>query len=1138
MAKVRITAIPKMMQMGGNSQLPYVNYMPQASVTPQEREQWNSIAGQMKQEPGTYVRNWDHNQDYQNEYIKSHGMDPQRVSAIQADMLQRNSSMPGSVTYGKQGMSGADNFLGSQTKDQRYTKYQYLHYDPKGNLYPGTAGFSDRGTEPMNQNEVNQWQNAAYQRKPNEWITNDKNIPMNAPQADIDKLYPQQNTGAPTASAFPTRDQSIANWKARGKTSVGQDDGVAPDYSIDAVRSGQETAKFGGMKKRVRITGMPMTGIGTRGPAATPNATMMAMGGSTYVPGGPGGYGNQQQGHGYALDRFWSSPAGYPGATSQVNPYGKIGSTLPEAKDGGDINAEKQERVLGDFDQDGSLELMNVNGPSHAEGGKDIDVPSNSFVFSDTKDLKIKDPAVLAQFGITTMKRGGFTPAEIAKKYDLTKYKKVTDDPNADDDAMKTAQLMSDSYLAKLSKLAQVQEGMKKQMGMEHHDPNAGQQPAMARRGGMYQDGGLSPQYPNGQQPMSLGAPMSTSGNMFMGYPREEAQALIKKYGAGHDNIPYTDEVAAGIGYSPELADKYGHHWTGVQNWEREVYPGYKVSPGAGGPEGKGGIRTLSPDLPFTGTIDPWGNPHDTPEMPAMPVNTFPAGPTGTPADNPAPNTPQPPYKQSTTTDDKGKGKRFNFAVDPNFYGNMQNALQIAGLKKFVPYEPVPQAVIPDTVFLDPTRAIAAQQEEARSGAEMDATAGNPQAARAMALARQGVAGKQAADVIGQYHNQNVQIANSANQNAAQITNQLMKEQANRLAELNKANFLSDRDYQREMGRLQAENVNRYQKQHDNAVKTAWLNKTSPYFDIDPVTQMPTFKSANAKAKYEQMYSGNGSGSSPEKEDAAAKYAQTLMQKYPGMNMETAAKWARQEYGLMGRESETYKPGAMMPTMRYSGMAMGAGMPNTYGMGMTGTPPMYERMGGHVPHYQIGGSFLPLASGPDMPPASVPSDQGRQMPQGNQQMQMPDRRLSKTDIATATHNPGNMKYASWMGNVGGQPSGIPGQDGGEFASFPDFQTGMQAYKEQLFGDTDGIFKSNYYKPHTTVDQALKTWSNGGYDGSLYPAVKNKTLAQLTAQERDELIRRQIKAESASTYSMLKQQGVLKGGGSVLQKFIR
>jgi hypothetical protein len=154
---------------------------------------------------------------------------------------------------------------------------------------------------------------------------------------------------------------------------------------------------------------------------------------------------------------------------------------------------------------------------------------------------------------------------------------------------------------------------------------------------------------------------------------------------------------------------------------------------------------------------------------------------------------------------------------------------------------------------------------------------------------------------------------------------------------------------------------------------------------------------------------------------------------------------------------------------------------------------------------------------------------------------MGSKKASKRDIASITNNPGNIIYTPKFGKLfGAVDSGIKQRDGkGHFAMFPDLTTGLRAYQTQLFGEVDGTMKSNYYKKDTTVDQALKTWSNKGYSGDIYPEVKNKTLAQLTPEERYELTKRQIKHESGDMYKLLRQRGVFKKyGGSALQKFMR
>jgi hypothetical protein len=129
------------------------------------------------------------------------------------------------------------------------------------------------------------------------------------------------------------------------------------------------------------------------------------------------------------------------------------------------------------------------------------------------------------------------------------------------------------------------------------------------------------------------------------------------------------------------------------------------------------------------------------------------------------------------------------------------------------------------------------------------------------------------------------------------------------------------------------------------------------------------------------------------------------------------------------------------------------------------------------------------------------------------------------EIGNQTNNASNIKYTPEMGKLGAVPSGIKATDGGQFASFPTPEAGLNVYKKLLFGTTDGTFHSSFYKPDTTVDQAMRTWSNNGYGGEIYPDIANKKLGQLSAQERSELIKRQLQRESPKTYNILKKQGL-------------
>jgi hypothetical protein len=124
------------------------------------------------------------------------------------------------------------------------------------------------------------------------------------------------------------------------------------------------------------------------------------------------------------------------------------------------LEAEGGETVYGDINGDGMPEHKIIKGPRHAQGGVPLNLPEDTFIFSDTRAMRIKDPEILSMFG-----KGGtnksFTPAELAKQYDVQKYRKLLEDPDTDTIERKTAELMIKKYVIKLGCLALTQESMK-----------------------------------------------------------------------------------------------------------------------------------------------------------------------------------------------------------------------------------------------------------------------------------------------------------------------------------------------------------------------------------------------------------------------------------------------------------------------------------------------------------------------------------------------------------------------------------------------------------------------------------------------------------------------------------------------------
>jgi len=133
-------------------------------------------------------------------------------------------------------------------------------------------------------------------------------------------------------------------------------------------------------------------------------------------------------------------------------------------RDEANLEAEGGETVYGDINGDGFPEHKIIKGPRHSEGGVPLSLPDDTFIFSDTKSMKINDPNILQMFGKAPKKgkgQHGFTPADLAKQYDIDKYRKILQDPDSDHIARKTAELMIRNYNMKLGALALAQEAKK-----------------------------------------------------------------------------------------------------------------------------------------------------------------------------------------------------------------------------------------------------------------------------------------------------------------------------------------------------------------------------------------------------------------------------------------------------------------------------------------------------------------------------------------------------------------------------------------------------------------------------------------------------------------------------------------------------
>ena len=124
------------------------------------------------------------------------------------------------------------------------------------------------------------------------------------------------------------------------------------------------------------------------------------------------------------------------------------------------LEAEGGETVL-TFDPSGYPLFYEIKGPRHSNNGVPLNLPDDSFIYSDTKSMMIKDPQILKMFN-KPIKKGGYTPADLSKQFlTLNKYRGILQDTTSDKIAVQTAQLMIKKAVSKLGALALAQESKK-----------------------------------------------------------------------------------------------------------------------------------------------------------------------------------------------------------------------------------------------------------------------------------------------------------------------------------------------------------------------------------------------------------------------------------------------------------------------------------------------------------------------------------------------------------------------------------------------------------------------------------------------------------------------------------------------------
>jgi hypothetical protein len=204
----------------------------------------------------------------------------------------------------------------------------------------------------------------------------------------------------------------------------------------------------------------------------------------------------------------------------------------------------------------------------------------------------------------------------------------------------------------------------------------------------------------------------------------------------------------------------------------------------------------------------------------------------------------------------------------------------LMGIDKQMPWSPRVDLEEPRPTFLDPTRELAQQSEQANIATQSLAQFVGPQALSARASSIQGTGAKQAADTLSRFNNANSNIANQFEFKSTDIRNQeALANQASQ-QKLYDSNIIANQQYSNAKLAMRNQLRNYYTDALTNKGKTAALNNLYPQYAVLPETGgMPAFK--------------GGRKNKAEISKSSQDYFDEIKQQYPDMDDKTAYQMAK-----------------------------------------------------------------------------------------------------------------------------------------------------------------------------------------------------------------------------------------------------
>ena len=211
-------------------------------------------------------------------------------------------------------------------------------------------------------------------------------------------------------------------------------------------------------------------------------------------------------------------------------------------------------------------------------------------------------------------------------------------------------------------------------------------------------------------------------------------------------------------------------------------------------------------------------------------------------------------------------------------------AMDLMGVKKYMPWAPKIDLEEPRPTFLDPTRELAQQSEQANMAIQGLSQFAGPQGLSARASSVQGTGAKQAADTLSRYNNANVNLADQFEFKSVDIRNQeAIGNQASQ-SKMYDQNTMANQQYDNSKLALKNNLRNQFTNAITNRTKTAALNELYPQYNINPATGgMPGF--------------GYGKKQKPETTKTANDYYEEMMAEDPDADQNITWKRAQSRAG-------------------------------------------------------------------------------------------------------------------------------------------------------------------------------------------------------------------------------------------------